>query len=312
MYKIGIIGLPNVGKSLLFNKLTKNNILSENFFFSNYKYSEDYLKIFNKEIYLIKKFFNIKKIKFKCIKIIDITSFIKDLNKNQKLNNKSFLKLKKVNLIIHIIRLFNNKSIYKYYNNNFINNINILKNKLIKKDILILKKFNILYKEYINHLLKNNYLNTYKNTINKSITKCLITTKSIIYLFNINLNQKINKQKIKNKIFLDKVGNFILDIKKNKKKIYIKFINYIIKYTKIKFYYIIYNNKINFIILKNNQCIYKYLKRKFKNFIIVYIIKYNYIFKYKNYKFLKSKLMKYKIKKIIPSNNDIIYIKKIN
>ncbi|XBT18460.1 MAG: GTPase [Candidatus Shikimatogenerans sp. Tder] len=252
MLKIGIIGLPNVGKSLLFNKLTKNNILSKNYFFSTIKENINFLKIYNKELLLLKKIINPKKINNKNIIIIDFAGLIKKASKGKGLGLNILNKIQKLDLIIHVIKIFNNNNIYNYYDNNIYNNINIIKNELILKDIITIKnilnknkKYNNIYIKYMNILNKNIFLNKFYN-IKNFFLKNLITIKPIIYLFNINKNKNKNIKKILFKINYDiktpNIGVFFLDIKKNK---YNKLINYIYNFLNLKYCFTIKNKIIS-------------------------------------------------------------------
>ncbi|XBT18443.1 MAG: DUF933 domain-containing protein [Candidatus Shikimatogenerans sp. Tduv] len=317
--KIGIIGLPNVGKSLLFNKLTKNNILSKNFFFSTIKENISYLKIYNKEYINLLKIIKPNKKYNKDIIIIDLAGLIKNSYKGKGLGLKILNKIQKVDIIIHVIKLFNKKNIYNYYNNNYIDNINIIKEELIKKDIFFLKKSKKEKntKKYLNILNKNSYINKYlKNTNFKSNNyKGLITNKPMLYLFNINKNKFINKKKILlsiKKEFNSNLGYYFLDIKNNKKKYY-KFINYIYNFFKIKYCFTIKNKNITLWLINNTLTIYNFSKKIhnfiFKNYLYAKIISYENFILYKNINLLKKKkLIFLKKKNYIISNKDIIYI----
>ncbi|WXB47321.1 MAG: DUF933 domain-containing protein [Candidatus Shikimatogenerans sp. Tmey] len=322
MLKIGIIGLPNVGKSLLFNKLTKKNILSKNYFFSTIKENINFLKIYNKELFFLKKIINPKKINNKNIIIIDFAGLIKKANKGKGFGLNILKKIQKLDLIIHVIKIFNKNNIFDYYNNNIYNNINIIKTEFILKDINYIQniikknsKCNKIYIKCLNILNKYIFINKYFNIKNK-IFKNLITSKPMIYLFNINKKENVNINKILFNIKYDiktpNIGTFFLDIKNNNNKYY-KFINYIYDFLKIKYCFTIKNNIITLWFLKNNINIYNFSKKIhtyiYNNYIYSNIIKYNDYIKYKKISILsKYKLIFFKKKKYIISNKDIIFI----
>ncbi|XBT18758.1 MAG: DUF933 domain-containing protein [Candidatus Shikimatogenerans sp. Tcar] len=316
MLKIGIVGLPNVGKSLLFNKLTKNNILSKNYFFSTIKENINFLKIYNKELILLKKIINPKKINYKSIKIIDFAGLIKNASKGKGLGINILNKIQKLDLIIHVIKIFNKKNILNYYNNNVYNNINIIKHELILKDIIYLeKKNNNKYIKYLNILNKYTYLNKFYNK-NKKKLNGLITNIPMIYLFNINKNKKNNIKKILLKIKYDidtpNIGIFFLDIKYNNNRYY-KFINYIYKFLNLKYCFTIKNKIITLWLIKNNINVYNFSKKIhtyiYNNYFNSQIIKFKDFIIYKNYNILKKKkLIYFKNKKYLISNKDIIFI----
>lgn len=255
--KIGIIGLPNVGKSLLFNKLTNCKVLSKNFFFSTINPNIDYLRIYNKYLIKLINIINTKKIYNKNIIIVDLAGLIKNSNKGQGLGLKILTKIQELDIIIHVIKVFNKDNIYNYYNNNILNNINIIKKELILRDIYLIKK-NIInnknineiikYKKYLNILKKNIYINKYyKYNNNNNLLSNLITMKPMLLLFNINKNNFSQKKKILKILKKDinnlSLGYYFLDIKKDNKKYY-NFIDYIYKFFNIKYCFTIKNNKI--------------------------------------------------------------------
>ncbi|WP_185870700.1 redox-regulated ATPase YchF [Blattabacterium cuenoti] len=109
--KCGIIGLPNTGKSTLFNLISNSKALSENFPFCTIEPNYGITNVPDKRLYELKKFINpIKIIPYK-IKIVDIAGLIKGSHKGDGLGNKFLSHIRETNVIIHMIRIFTDVSV---------------------------------------------------------------------------------------------------------------------------------------------------------------------------------------------------------
>ncbi|WP_338521595.1 redox-regulated ATPase YchF [Candidatus Legionella polyplacis] len=212
-YKCGIIGLPNVGKSTLFNLITQSNVNADNYLFCTIKPNIATAEIFDLRLLKIKKIIKPKKIKFSNLTFIDIAGLIKGASKGDGLGNQFLSNIRNVHIIIHVVRCFINEKII-HYNNiiNPINDIETIDMELIFSDIntidnALSKIKNIKNKE--TYFQKNTlekikkYLNTgfparnlKLNSQEKKIIHnlYLLTYKPIIYIANIS-----NKNSYKNK-----------------------------------------------------------------------------------------------------------------
>ncbi len=331
--KCGIIGLPNIGKSTLFNILTNNNVENKNFPFCTIKPNFGLSKIENYKIKKIHKITNTPKIKIPSLIYIDIAGIIKNAHKGLGLGNKFLKNIKKTNILIHIIRIFKNKNIININKNiNPIRDINIINNELILYDLIrlnkIIKKINTkklyLIKYCIKKLENQKKINLHKFNINdKNIINNLnlLSNKYTLYLLNIeNKNNEINIiNKTKKYLKLNKNNYLTINIKKYKNrknyiyndKIY-KIKKICCKLLKIKFFVTI--NKLEttiWFLQKSFNILYaaKLIHSDFvKKFIKAKIINYKNFIKYKGWNIAqkkgKIKLIgkNYKIK-----NWDIIY-----
>ncbi len=344
--KCGIIGLPNVGKSTLFNIITNSKVKNKNFPFCTINPNYGHTNIYCNKIHKISKISKTKKIILPTIQYIDIAGLIKGSSKNLGIGNKFLEDIRKVNILLHVIKIFKNKKIINFYNKiNIIKNIKIINNEILFSDINLLKKIKKKIKKNIN---KNIYINTINNYINnlkkKNIKNInlnsdekkffkninLLTKKKKIYIFNISNKENINKQqkKIKQiKQYLSKENNkkyFVsLDIKKiykNKKQNQIKNnqekkINKIkkisFKLLKLKKFFTINKKETRLWIINKNDNILKAAKKIhsdfMKKFIRAEVINCKTYIKYKGWNKHK-KNNKIKNKKYIPKNGDIIKI----
>ncbi|WP_185851776.1 redox-regulated ATPase YchF [Blattabacterium cuenoti] len=109
--KCGIIGLPNTGKSTLFNIISNNEVLSENFPFCTIEPNYGIVSVPDKRLYELKKIINpIRIIPYK-IKIVDIAGLIKGSHKGDGLGNKFLSHIRETNILIHMIRFFTDISV---------------------------------------------------------------------------------------------------------------------------------------------------------------------------------------------------------
>ncbi len=333
--KCGIIGLPNIGKSTLFNSVTKQNVKNENYPFCTIKPNIGHSFLYNKKIKKIIKFSKSKESILPKILYIDIAGLIENAHKGTGLGNYFLEDIKKVNIIIHIIRIFKNPKIINIYKNiNPINNLNIIRDEMIFFDLILLEKLrskfnkNNKYKNLINlcikKLEKRKFINF--NTLNikeKKIIKKfnLLTNKKNIYLLNIDKKNKCQNKINKIKKYINNIEHkptiISLNIKKYfhispKKKIN-KFNKIIIKKLNFINFFTFTEKKIGLWLTKKKNNIIKSIKQIHndfvKKFIKVQIINFKKFIKYKGW--IKSKQLgkiKIKGKKYILKHNDVIQI----
>ncbi len=333
--KCGIIGLPNIGKSTLFNLITKQNVKNKNFPFCTIKPNIGHSFVNSKKINKIIKFTKTKKIILPKIKYFDIAGLIKGSHKGLGLGNQFLEDIRKTNIIIHIIRIFKDPKIINI--NKIIdpiNDIKTIKNEIILSDLILLenkikkkKKQNIHYINTINFCIKNLEKKTYinKKKINKKQNKIikkinLLTNKKSIYIINIDNKSKYKKKIYKIKRYLNKIeykpNILIINIKKYYKKN--KQINYninklIIKKLNLINFFTITNNKISLWLTKKKNTVLNSIKQIhsdfIKKFIKVQIITFNKFLKYKGWNNSKKQgKIKIKGKKYNIKKNDIIHI----
>ncbi len=111
--EIGIVGLPNVGKSTIFNILSKSNVPAENYPFTTIEPNIGIVNVPDERLDFL--FQNFKKENTKCvyaaIKFIDIAGLVKGANKGEGLGNKFLSNIREVDAIAHIVRVFEDKNI---------------------------------------------------------------------------------------------------------------------------------------------------------------------------------------------------------
>ena len=100
----GIVGLPNVGKSTLFNALTKSNAPAENFPFCTIDPHVGIVNLPDKRLEKLKDIYNPEKIVPATVEFIDIAGLVQGANKGEGLGNKFLGQLRETSAIIHVVR----------------------------------------------------------------------------------------------------------------------------------------------------------------------------------------------------------------
>jgi len=109
--QVGIIGLPNVGKSTIFNALTRANAAVANFPFTTIEPNTGLITVPDTNISEIAKIFNCPKITYSSIKILDIAGLVKGASRGEGLGNKFLSHIREADVIAHIVRCFYDENI---------------------------------------------------------------------------------------------------------------------------------------------------------------------------------------------------------
>ena len=146
--KCGIIGLPNVGKSSLFNALSKSSIPSENYPFCTIEPHIAAVKVPDNRITTLSKIINPQKTIYTTIEFVDIAGLVKGASKGKGRGNSFLSHINSVDILLHVIRCFENDNIIHVETNiQPIRDLEIVETEIIIKDLEALERRKYLIKK---------------------------------------------------------------------------------------------------------------------------------------------------------------------
>ena len=133
---VGIVGLPNAGKSTIFNALTKKSVPAENFPFCTIDKNVGVIEIPDRRLDRLSEFFKTKKRVPSAMTFVDIAGLVKGASKGEGLGNQFLSHIREVDVIMYVLRAFPSSEIVHVYDRvDPIDDFEIVQSELILKDI---------------------------------------------------------------------------------------------------------------------------------------------------------------------------------
>ena len=138
---LGIVGLPNVGKSTLFNSLTKAGAESANYPFCTIDPNVGVVTVPDERLNVLGEMYHTKKIIPAAIEFVDIAGLVKGASKGEGLGNQFLANIREVDAIVHVVRCFENSNIVHVDGSiNPLRDIETINLELIFSDLEILER----------------------------------------------------------------------------------------------------------------------------------------------------------------------------
>ncbi|MDR1300735.1 MAG: redox-regulated ATPase YchF [Candidatus Nomurabacteria bacterium] len=206
---IGLIGLPNVGKSTLFNALTDNDILAANYPFATIEPNEGIVPVPDERLNTLAGIYKTDKIVPATVRFVDVAGLVEGAAKGEGLGNKFLANIRECDAIVHVVRAFENDDIIHVTDKiDPKTDIEVINTELMLADIQTLEnhipKVQKEAKASTELRKKLEYLTSLQNELlsgkapshidHKMLDGLqLLTTKPVIYVFNIDENGLTDK-----------------------------------------------------------------------------------------------------------------------
>ena len=214
MLSIGIVGLPNVGKSTLFNALTDNSILAANYPFATIEPNTGIIAVPDPRLNVLQKMYSAEKLVPATVTFVDIAGLVAGASKGEGLGNKFLANIRECDAIVHVVRAFNDPDVTHIHDRvDPIADIEVINTELILADLQSVERQLPRYEKEakanpsqrstveaiktVQAELETGKLALKIDSVDPKIIKDLqlITSKPVIYMFNIDESTLSNAER---------------------------------------------------------------------------------------------------------------------